>query len=110
MESNPRQPFYSWLTGDQQTFSLEARIFHSVCLIMLCGIGLNVPFNYLIGLPNLAAVMALAFLVTALVYYLSRFRGLTIVAVIVFQLGANAALILNYFNNAGLDGPTYAIY
>jgi two-component system sensor histidine kinase/response regulator len=109
MEPNPRHPFYSWLTGDQATFSLEARIFHSVCLIMLCGIGLNVPFNYLIGLPSLAAVMALAFLVTALVYYLSRFRGMMVVAVVIFQLGANAALILNYLHNAGLDGPTYAI-
>ncbi|NNU33121.1 hypothetical protein HK413_01085 [Mucilaginibacter sp. S1162] len=110
MEINPRRAFFAWLTGDRTIFRLEARIFHSVCLIMLCGIGLNIPFNYLIGLPRLATVMGVAFLITAVVYYLSRFKGLTNFAIVLFQFGANAALILNYYNNAGLNGPTYAIF
>lgn len=98
------------LIGDKPHFALEGRIFHSVCIIVMFGLALNVPFNYMIGLPRLAGLMFLVLLVVAAAYYVSRFYKMLNLAIIAFQVINNLMLIANYYDNSGLNGPTFAIF
>ncbi len=98
------------LIGDKPYFTLEGRIFHSVCIIVMFGLTLNIPFNYLIGLPALAGLMFLVLLVVAAIYYISRFYKKLYPAIIAFQVFNNLMLVANYYDNSGLNGPTFAIF
>lgn len=98
------------LLGPVRSFTLEDRIFHAVCLIILFAVGLNVPFNWLIGLPGVAILMAAVFFAIALLYVSSRVLHYEKEAKTAFLLAANIVLALNYIYNSGLNGPTYAIF
>ncbi|RYF96313.1 MAG: HAMP domain-containing histidine kinase [Chitinophagaceae bacterium] len=98
------------MVGDKADFSLEGRIFHSVCLIVMLGTGLNVPFNYLIGLPALALLMLVILCIIGMLFYLSRFKSEGKTALVIFQVFNNLALIANYYYNSGLSGPSYVIF
>lgn len=102
--------FWNRLVGSKTDFSLEGRIFHSVCLIVMLGAGLNVPFNYSIGLPALALLMLAILGIIAVLFYLSRFKRKGKTALVIFQVFNNLALIANYYYNSGLSGPSYVIF
>jgi signal transduction histidine kinase len=95
--------------GDAISFSLEARIFHSVCIALIVGVSINIPIAFYMRIPELAGLLSLVVLVAALLYYLSRFRGLHQTVAIIFQVFVNLALIVNYYFNSGINGPTYTI-
>lgn len=97
------------LVGAPISFNLEARVFHSVCLLMIAGAGINVAFNLLAGLPQAAWLMLAVFAACSAVYYFSRFRHQTKITMPIFLFGCNVVLGINYYFNSGLDGPTYAI-
>lgn len=96
--------------GPAKIFNLSARIFHAVCLFIMAGTLMNIPFNYLIGATQLSGLMLLVLAVTALIYYLSRGKQQTLWAIGIFQLCSNLLLAVNYKYNAGLAGPTIAIF
>jgi two-component system sensor histidine kinase/response regulator len=98
------------LIGGKHHFALEGRIFHSVCIIVMFGLALNIPFNYLIGLPKLAGLMLAVLLVVAVAYYVSRFYKMLRLAIVTFQVINNLMLVANYYDNSGLNGPTLAIF
>jgi two-component system sensor histidine kinase/response regulator len=110
MEQTLSRSFPEKLLGSPERFSLEARIFHSVVLIIIGGVGLNIIFNFLIGLPEDALLMAVVFIAAAGVYYMSRFHDLVKIAMAIFLFGSNIVLAANYYYNSGLNGPTYAIF
>jgi signal transduction histidine kinase len=95
--------------GDELSFPLEARIFHSVCIALIVGISINIPIAFYMRIPELAGLLSLVVLVAALLYYLSRFRGLHHTAAVIFQVFVSLALIVNYYFNSGINGPTYTI-
>jgi signal transduction histidine kinase len=95
--------------GDEISFSLEARIFHSVCIALIVGVSVNIPIAFYMRIPELAGLLSLVVLVAALLYYLSRFRGLHQTVAVIFQVFVNLALIVNYYFNSGINGPTYTI-
>lgn len=109
MELPKLQALAARLVGTAEDFNLEARVFHSVCLLMTAGAGINVAFNLLAGLPQAAWLMLTVFVACSAVYYLSRFRQQTKVAMPIFLLGCNVVLVINYYFNSGLNGPSYAI-
>lgn len=98
------------LVGTAENVPLEARVFHAVCLMVLCGIGLNVAFNFLIGLPEVAWLMLGVLMAAATVYYTSRFLNRVSAAMAVFLLACDLILPVNYYYNSGINGPTYAIF
>lgn len=101
-----------WQTclGQVTEFSLEARVFHAVCLLIMAGTAINIPFNCLIGLGQLGMLMACVLVTIGVVYYLSRFSNRTKLAVTIFQLFSNILLAANYIYNSGVNGPTIAIF
>ena len=43
------------ILGSEDEFFLESRIFHAVCVVSLCVLLLNVPFNWFLDLYGLSA-------------------------------------------------------
>lgn len=97
------------LIGSNADLSLEERIFHYVCLIVISGASLNVPFDYLIGLRKLSLLMLGILCIAIFVYYLSRFKQRFTLAFVIFQVANLLALAINYYYNSGISGPTYMI-
>jgi two-component system sensor histidine kinase/response regulator len=97
-----------WLkiVGDAKIFSLRARIFHSVCFIVLLALLYNIPFNYAIDLPGIALESFFLLLVTSLLYYNSRIRRKISVSINLALLVSYGFFAVNYFLNSGIHGPT----
>lgn len=102
--------FWHNAIGQADTFELEARIFHGVCLLIMAGTAVNVPFNCWIGLGGLGLLMTGILVAVGAVYYLSRFGKQLRPAILIFQLLSNVLLALNYLYNSGINGPTIAIF
>jgi two-component system sensor histidine kinase/response regulator len=98
--------FWVRLTGDPLKFQLNARIFHSVCLISFAGLAYNVPFNYFIGLPKIAAASFVAMIIEGCFYYFSRFANKTRICIFLSNFVGLGLFTLNYFLNSGISGPT----
>jgi len=98
------------LIGHADAFSLEARIFHSVCIIIMSALALNIPFNYYIDLPRLALLMFGVLSVVALCYYFSRFHRRLAASITIFQITNMAILVVNYYFNSGSSGPSLLIF
>jgi len=60
--------------GKTAEFSLEARIYHSICIIAFFAMAYNVPFNYFVGLPKVAFISFIALCGFAWLYYISRVK------------------------------------
>lgn len=94
------------VTGSTAEFPLEARIFHSVCILSIASLGYNVPFNFLIGLPEIAIISLGTLLICSYLYYLSRYKGKTKQAIIVFAITSNVLFAANFLYNSGTRGPS----
>lgn len=94
------------MTGDPSKFTLHARIFHSVILISIVGLAYNIPFNYLIGLPNIAIASFVVLLIGGILYYFSRFKNQVRASIFLLNFVGLSLFSVNYFLNSGLKGPT----
>jgi two-component system sensor histidine kinase/response regulator len=96
--------------GKPEEFSIEARIFHAACLISLLTIIINIPMNYLVGIPSLGLLMSGLFIVVAVIYYCARFLKKLNASFFLFCLLGSIFFTLNYFQNSGIDGPSLLIF
>lgn len=94
------------LNGSVSRFPLTTRIFHAICLISVLALAYNVPLNYLVGLPIVAAVSAVVGALFAFLYYLSRVKQKTAFAMLIFCITSNLMFIAVFFLNSGINGPT----
>ncbi|WP_262915562.1 sensor histidine kinase [Niabella ginsengisoli] len=102
--------YWNWLIGKKDSFTLEARIFHAICLAVIFCLSISVPINYFLQMPELSVLLTIVVAVTTLLYYMSRFKGLQKVSVLIFQIFVCVALIGNYYYNSGIEGPTYTMF
>lgn len=102
--------FFENLTGNAEEFSMEARIFHAACLVSMVATILNIPWNYFIGVPSLSVIMAVLLLITAFIYYYSRYRGKLNAAFFMYCLVSNIFFALNYQQNSGINGPGLMVF
>lgn len=98
------------LVGDHKLFSLEERIFNTVCIISFLTMCFEVPFNFSIGLivPGSLCVFGLFF--AAFLYYLSRFKRRSAIGIKLFCFVCNLLFIVNYFFNSGIFGPNLLLF
>ncbi|WP_188417700.1 sensor histidine kinase [Mucilaginibacter galii] len=66
----------------------------------------NVPLNYMVGLPWVAVVSALVGALFATLYYLSRVKRKTMLAMLIFCIAGDLMFIAVFFLNSGINGPT----
>jgi two-component system sensor histidine kinase/response regulator len=94
------------LNGSINQFPLTTRIFHSICLISVAALIYNIPLNYIVGLPFVAMVSAVVCVLFAGLYYLSRVKQKTALAMLVFCFTGNVMFVAVFFLNSGINGPT----
>src|ERR1700722_19445087 len=98
------------LTGSSREFSMEARIFHTTCLVCLVTIVINIPMNYVVGVPSLSLLMTALFFIVIFIYYYARFKRKLNTSFFLFCLLSNVFFTLNYFQNSGINGPSQLIF
>ncbi|GAB3907557.1 hypothetical protein GCM10028803_41500 [Larkinella knui] len=70
----------------------------------------NIPFNYYIGLPEASLISFLLCIVFSLLYYLSRIKNKFYISVLIGGILISALLAINYFFNAGVEGPSLLLF
>ena len=95
-----------YLTGDYSDFSLESRIFHSLCLVAIATLAYCIPLNFALDLPFSAWLSVAALVIQSLLYYLSRFLNKTKQSRVLSIVIIHIILTVNYFFNSGTGGPS----
>lgn len=98
------------LIGNPKIFSLEERIFNTVCIIAFITMCFEVPFNFFVGLYVPALLCAFGVFFSAGLYYLSRFKRKSSVGITLFCIVCNLIFTINYFFNSGISGPNLLLF
>jgi len=94
----------------KKDFTMESRIFHTVCKISIAVLIFNIFFDLYIGLPFAAILMLLVCVCVCYFYYISRFRNKQNLSIALFGGLSNLLFIINYYLNSGVEGPTILIF
>ncbi|CAG5006903.1 Adaptive-response sensory-kinase SasA [Dyadobacter sp. CECT 9275] len=92
------------LKGDINTFSLQNRIYHSVCLAAIVIMFYNLPFSILMGYYELAAATLFLLPLQWYLFYLSRFKRKSQLSLTINVLIIHTFFIINYILNSGIRG------
>lgn len=98
------------LIGDPQLFSLEERIFNTVCIIAIVTMCFEIPFNFAIGLVVPAFLCVFGLLFSAYLYFISRFKRRSSLGIRLFCVICNVCFAINYFYNSGIYGPNLLLF
>lgn len=96
--------------GDPKLFSLEERIFNTVCVIAFMAMCFEVPFNFAIGLIGPANLCVFGLFFAAYLYYLSRIKRKSSLGIKYFCFVCNLIFAANYFVNSGIYGPNLLLF
>lgn len=102
----PLKKTLHYLTGDYSEFSLESRIFHSICIVAIVTLAYCIPLNFYLDLPSSAWLSLVAMLIQSFLYCLSRFLKKTHLSLVLSIIIIHLILIANYFYNSGIAGPS----
>ncbi|MBS7563289.1 sensor histidine kinase [Mucilaginibacter sp. Bleaf8] len=102
--------FWTKLIGSKTEYSLEARIFHAVCILLIAGIGVNVVSSYLMGISELVVLLSAVVFIAGAFFYVSKVKRKLNASIIAFQIFVQFALAFNYYFNSGINGPTFTIF
>lgn len=102
--------FWKKVAGSENEFSLESRIFHSVCIIAVIVFSLVIPLNIINDLPELSVLMSILLLIGIYLYYLSRWKKNQRLSIMLFSLLSNILFAVNFYYNSGIDGPGLIIF
>jgi signal transduction histidine kinase len=98
------------LTGDRAEFSMENRAFNFISVLSFFLIICYLIYDAYLGQTLLTVMLVLLLPVLGICYYFSRFKKKYEPGLIIYALFSYAALILNYFYNSGINGPTLMIF
>ncbi|EDM36149.1 two-component system sensor histidine kinase [Pedobacter sp. BAL39] len=98
------------LIGEVDKFTLEERIFNTVCVFTFIAFLLQAPYNFAIGLAELGWLCLVSSAVILVLYYYSKIRRKPQPAITWFCIGNNVAFIYNYFYNSGINGPNALLF
>jgi signal transduction histidine kinase len=102
--------YWKWLMGNEHAFTLEVRIFHAVCVLLVLCLLISVPVAYGLHIPHLALMLVIVSSIAGVLYYLSRFKGFHQLSAAIFQVFLCLGLAANYYYNSGVNGPSYAMF
>ncbi|HEY0055812.1 MAG TPA: HAMP domain-containing sensor histidine kinase [Pedobacter sp.] len=110
MKSEKKSSWVERLVGKLGEQTMEARIFNVICLLSIVMLAISVLINYLLNLKTLALLMAACCLIVLVFYYYTRYKNKFSINVVIFGILSSLAFSLNYYYNAGIDGPTLSIF
>lgn len=102
--------FWEKLVGNKSDTSLEARIFHSVCITSFLALAINVFFILFLGIYELAVVLTVLIVAVSFIFYLSRIKKRTLTGIVIFVILNNLLLLVNFYYNSGINGPSTIIF
>ena len=103
-----REKWY-WLRGYDGEFTMENQMYHTFSIIVIFALLIMLPTNLLLGFYVSAVLCCITISLQIILFYHSRFRGKTQLAIFLSGISANLFLFINYFYNAGISGPTLMI-
>lgn len=103
---NSLKKLHNRLIGLPESTILQARIFHEVSLIAIFALSIGIIANFIIGVPYVNINLSITLLMICGVYYNSRYLGRLKLSVIIFTVSSGLMLLINYFINSGIKGPT----
>ncbi|MBV9963478.1 MAG: PAS domain-containing protein [Parafilimonas sp.] len=98
------------LTGAEDSFSMENRLYNLVCIIALIILLLLFGNSVFLHLWQSALIAFVVFLLQAVFYYYSRFKQKYTKSVLLNAAISYLALCFNFFVNSGSYGPTLFIF
>jgi signal transduction histidine kinase len=104
------EKYFIKIIGPKEEFSLEARIFHTVCLISFFILLTSHPVNIFYGLNELAVLIGIVQLLEMLLYYLSRVLNKLKLSIMLFGILANILFVTNFYFNSGINGPGLILF
>lgn len=97
---------WDYLKGDPSQFSLQSRIYHSVCIATILVIAYNIPFSLAVGLYKMSILSTVLLLLQLFFYYLSRFKNKLHTSMIIYAIIINTFFALDYYYSSGIQGAT----
>ncbi len=98
--------WWEFLKGSPEDFSLQSRIYNSVCIVTILVIAYNVPFALVLGSWEEALPFIILLPVQLFLYYLSRFKHRLVLSFVIYSILINIFFSYNYFINGGIQGST----
>lgn len=96
--------------GESNTFDMESRIFHYVCVFSVLALLFNIPLNNYMGLPELSWILLFIAILISYSFYLSRWKYNKTLSVILFGLTSNTMFVMNFFYGSGSEGTTLLFF
>lgn len=98
------------LIGPLGEYSSENRTVNAVGVITLMMLALMLPINFFVNLAGSAVVGTILIAAQSILYYISRFKRQYKLSIIIYASFCYLGLIINYWYNSGVSGPTLFIF
>jgi two-component system sensor histidine kinase/response regulator len=98
------------LIGNSQEVPFQTRIFHAFCLCMNLGALSNFFFSLLAGMEIISLWMVPLIAALSGIYYFSRVKKHTEICIILFEITKLVILVVNFYYNSGIDGPSLLLF
>lgn len=110
VQSNHIKSFWQKAIGDIGEFSLEERIFNTICIFAFFALLVEAPYNYLMELKELAWLCCAGMVFIVGLYYLSKIKRKSNLAITLFCIISNITFTYCYFYNSGILGPNVLLF
>ncbi|MCX2451539.1 HAMP domain-containing sensor histidine kinase [Pedobacter sp. PLR] len=110
MQSNHKNYFWQNSIGKIAEFSLEERIFNTMCIFAFFAMFIVSPYNYLMNLKVLVWVGCVCMVLISGLYYLSKVKRKSSLAITLFCIMSNLTFVYCYFYNSGILGPNVLLF
>ncbi|RZK80328.1 MAG: HAMP domain-containing histidine kinase [Pedobacter sp.] len=101
---------WQYLIGSNEDFSLEARIFHCVSVIVIFSLIILTGYNFLTTLQFAAFISIVICIIQAVLYYISRFKTKLTLATTLSAVAINICMGATYFYNSGITGSVMLLF
>lgn len=95
---------WEYLKGSDQVFSLQYRIYHSICVATMLVILYNIPFTLAVGSYQMTILSTLLFLLQLWFYYLSRFKNQLYTSMVIYSVIIHIFFAINFYLSSGIQG------
>lgn len=101
------RPSYLWakLKGSPNEFSLQGRIFHSICIFGMIGLLISAPINYSLHQYEALYILFVAIALLIIFFVLSRVAKRVELAIGMFGVAINIFFALIFLFAGGINGP-----
>lgn len=97
---------WDYLKGEPGQFSLQSRIYHSVCIATILVIAYNIPFSLAVGLYKMSMLSGVLLVMQLYFYYLSRFKNKLNISMILYAIIIHLFFALDFYFSSGIQGAT----